>query len=108
MNICIVLYIFFITQTFLREVVIGCRSDGECPSQTACINGDCIDPCGLDPCGENTECRVVDTVPVRTIACECLPGYQGDAAEKCVESEISVLCNRPGNVSCFDCPELVY
>ncbi|KAK8736180.1 hypothetical protein OTU49_004861, partial [Cherax quadricarinatus] len=72
-------------------LVIGCRSDVECPSKTVCINGKCIDPCGLDPCGENTECRVIDTVPVRTIACECLPGYQGDAAEKCIPTPVCPL-----------------
>lgn len=72
-------------------LVIGCRSDVECPSKTVCINGKCINPCDLDPCGENTECRVIDTVPVRTIACECLPGYQGDAAEKCTPTPVCPL-----------------
>ncbi|KAK7075249.1 hypothetical protein SK128_022663 [Halocaridina rubra] len=71
-----------------EKIVIGCRNDGDCPSKTACINGECIDPCGLDPCGEYAECRVVDTIPIRTIACECLPGYQGDAAVKCVLSTV--------------------
>ena len=70
-------------------VIVGCRTDGDCPSQTACINEKCIDPCTLDPCTENTECRVIDTVPVRTIACECLPGYQGDALDKCIPSKIT-------------------
>ncbi|ROT61488.1 hypothetical protein C7M84_020740 [Penaeus vannamei] len=71
-----------------EKIVVGCRSDGDCPSKTACINGECIDPCGLEPCGENAECRVVDTVPVRTVACECLPGYQGDALDKCIPTTV--------------------
>lgn len=75
---------------------MGCRSDGDCPSKTACINGECIDPCGLEPCGENAECRVVDTVPVRTVACECLPGYQGDALDKCIPSRPPLCVGSEG------------
>lgn len=65
-----------------------CHSDAECPSQTACIRGDCTNPCNAtEPCGVNTICRVLDTVPVRTMVCECLPGYQGNAAVQCDKSE---------------------
>lgn len=28
-------------------------------------------------------CKVLDTLPVRTMICECLPGYQGNAAVQC-------------------------
>ena len=63
---------------------MGCTEDGECPSTLACINGNCKNPC-LEgkPCGTNAECRVLDTLPVRTMICECLPGYRGDAAVIC-------------------------
>ncbi len=33
--------------------------------------------------GVNAHCRVVDTLPVRTMICECLPGYRGNAAIRC-------------------------
>ncbi|XP_047739045.1 uncharacterized protein LOC108675679 isoform X3 [Hyalella azteca] len=66
-----------------EKLIVGCRVDAECPSQLACVNGKCIDLCALDPCGRFAECRVVDTLPIRLVACECLPGYQGDAAEAC-------------------------
>lgn len=79
----------------LSTVIVGCRTDGDCPSQTACINEKCIDPCALDPCTENTECRTIDTIPVRTIACECLPGYQGDALDKCIPSKITFCLLNP-------------
>ena len=69
---------------FFFLVEIGCRSDSECPSQTACINQECINPCSVaDPCGENAKCQVLDTLPVRTMVCVCITGYQGNAAIKC-------------------------
>uniref|UniRef100_A0A6E8W1C0 Dumpy n=1 Tax=Anopheles coluzzii TaxID=1518534 RepID=A0A6E8W1C0_ANOCL len=61
-----------------------CMTDGECPSQTACIQGECVNPCNVtEPCGVNSNCKVLDTLPVRTMICECLPGYQGNAAIQC-------------------------
>lgn len=61
-----------------------CHYDGDCQSQTACIGGECVNPCNAtDPCGVNSICKVLDTLPVRTMICECLPGYQGNAAIQC-------------------------
>ena len=51
-----------------------CISDGDCPSQTICYNSKCSDPCRiLSPCAAPSVCRVIDTLPVRTITCQC-PG----------------------------------
>jgi hypothetical protein len=67
-----------------------CRYDGDCPSQTACIRSECVNPCNAtEPCGVNSICKVLDTLPVRTMICECLPGYQGNAAIQC---DKRVLC----------------
>lgn len=66
------------------EVFPICTYDSDCPTQTACIGGECVNPCNAtQPCGVNANCRVVDTVPVRTMICECLEGYQGNAAIQC-------------------------
>lgn len=66
-----------------------CRRDSDCPSHFACIGGDCVNPCNsTEPCGVNAACRVIDTQPVRTMVCECLPGYQGNAAVQCDKSNI--------------------
>jgi hypothetical protein len=36
-----------------------------------------------DPCGRNAKCQVLDTLPVRTMVCVCITGYQGNAAIEC-------------------------
>uniref|UniRef100_T1GGH8 ZP domain-containing protein n=1 Tax=Megaselia scalaris TaxID=36166 RepID=T1GGH8_MEGSC len=61
-----------------------CLQDSECPSKNACISGECVNPCEASkPCGVNADCKVLDTVPVRTMICECKEGYQGNAAVQC-------------------------
>ena len=63
---------------------IDCTTDSECGSKLACINLNCISPCEGDPCGLNAECVVLDTLPVRTMVCNCLVGYGGDASTECI------------------------
>lgn len=61
-----------------------CLQDSECPTKTGCISGECTNPCDVSrPCGVNADCKVLDTVPVRTMICECREGYQGNAAVQC-------------------------
>lgn len=60
----------------------GCRPEcivnTDCPSNLACRNQKCIDPCpGV--CGENTECQVINHLA----SCSCLPGYSGDPYVNC-------------------------
>ena len=55
-----------------------CVSNSECPSQFACINQKCRDPCP-GSCGANAECRVVSHTPM----CVCPSEYTGDPFTQC-------------------------
>lgn len=55
-----------------------CVLNSECPSQDACINQKCRDPCP-GSCGIDAECRVQNHVPV----CTCVQGYEGDPFVNC-------------------------
>lgn len=68
-----------------------CVQNQECPSNQACINEKCRDPC-IGACGNNAKCNVVNHTPL----CSCTDGFRGDAFIGCViidkdESESS--CN---------------
>lgn len=57
-----------------------CVSSSECPSNKACINQKCTDPCPAS-CGRNSNCRVINHSP----HCTCVPGYTGDAFSVCFQ-----------------------
>jgi hypothetical protein len=62
----------------------GCRSDVDCPSKQGCFSGTCKLLCETtNPCGKNAFCTVEDTLPVRTMVCECNRGYIGNAEIEC-------------------------
>lgn len=95
-----------------------CVSNAECPSNLACINQKCKDPCpGV--CGLNAECRVVSHAP----NCVCLPNYFGDPFSQCTIKQqeveilnpckpspcgVNALCKeRNGAGSCICLPEYI-
>lgn len=59
--------------------LVGCRTDSECGSGKACINGNCISPCIISsPCGSNAECFVNQN----QAQCRCLSGYRGNPFDR--------------------------
>lgn len=71
-------------------------NNAECPSNLACINLHCKDPCpGV--CGQNAECRVVSHTPM----CVCLPGYQGDPFSQC---QIKQMTQYEQSTPCIPSP----
>lgn len=57
-----------------------CSSNSECPSNLACFNEKCRDPCP-GSCGFSAQCTVVNHTP----SCTCLTGYTGDPFTACHE-----------------------
>lgn len=55
-----------------------CTISAECPSNLACINEKCQDPCP-GSCGTNARCSVVS----HNAICTCVIGYEGDPTVQC-------------------------
>ena len=61
-----------------------CTTDSQCDSQLACIDEECKNPCqAIDPCARDANCRVHDTLPLRTMSCICRPGFTGNGFVRC-------------------------
>lgn len=57
-----------------------CMISAECPSNLACINERCKDPC-IGACGINTKCTVINHNSI----CHCDHGYTGDPFHSCTQ-----------------------
>ena len=55
-----------------------CVISSDCPSNRACVNQKCVDPCP-GTCASNAECRVVNHAPT----CSCIEGFTGNAFADC-------------------------
>ena len=55
-----------------------CIMNSDCPSNRACINNKCKDPCP-GTCASLATCQVVNHLP----SCTCPPGYTGDPFRYC-------------------------
>lgn len=55
-----------------------CTISSECPSDEACVNWRCVDPCP-GTCGFLASCKVINHNPV----CSCPPSYTGDPFFAC-------------------------
>lgn len=61
-----------------------CLVNSECPLDQYCSDKNrCENACGTSICGQNTQCNVVNHVPI----CGCLKGYRGDAFVGCVKDD---------------------
>lgn len=61
-----------------------CRSDSDCQSGLTCVNTRCENPCAKgNICNHNQECRVLDTLPLRTVMCQCPKDTITDANGYC-------------------------
>ena len=81
-----------------------CRSDPECPSREVCINNKCVNPCGAVPCGEGQLCSVVDSLPLRTVVCQCPADSFLNQNSKCVSAVIEEPNQVAGCTTDDTCP----
>ena len=56
-----------------------CVRQDDCPTNLACINAQCQDPCP-GACGISSQCTVDNHNPI----CSCPPGYVGNPFDRCV------------------------
>lgn len=60
----------------------GCRPEcvlnSDCPSNLACINNKCKDPCP-GTCAANAQCQIINHLPT----CTCIQGFTGDPFRYC-------------------------
>lgn len=67
---------------FIGNPYEGCRPEcsinSDCPSNKACINSKCKDPCP-GTCGLNANCQVINHLP----SCTCIGGFTGDPFRYC-------------------------
>lgn len=87
----------------------GCRPEGNCPNgnndcppQSTCISGKCINPCEQSRCGPNAICNVVNRKAVCNCPAKFIPGPRGPQ-EGCIR--ISTACSTDldcGNEVCFN------
>lgn len=91
------------------ELLPECSIDADCPSRLACFGGTCKDPCHeSEPCITNAKCTVIDTLPMRTMICECLPDLIGDATVACapIAQQVRVICHSDSecesNMACIN------
>lgn len=59
-----------------------CTSNSECPSNQACINQKCKDPC-INACGINAQCKTISHSPM----CFCENGFTGDPFSNCYQHQ---------------------
>lgn len=70
----------------LVQADVECGSDAECGPDLACLRGVCRDPCDETSCGAGAICSVANTLPFRTLVCQCPKPLTGDASVQCVPS----------------------
>ena len=71
--------------------------DGDCPSQHACIDQRCQNPCIVrNPCSGAQKCVVTDSLPIRTVGCVCPDGSVAGPQGECVRGKcefMAIVCS---------------
>ena len=70
-------------------VQVGCQRDEECPTNRACIENQCVDPCYVpnNPCGDRAVCEPMQHRAV----CHCPPEWAGNPHIQCYQCRFTSL-----------------
>lgn len=80
-----------------------CTQDFECERDLACISEKCVNPCReIAPCDSSAICKVINSVPVRTMMCVCPDNWAPDESGRCQPIQQSLP--PPGCASDSECP----
>lgn len=82
---------------YTYSILVGCRTDSECPPVQACVNKECIDPCSYTHCGINALCRADLNHKAR---CYCADNYKGNPHVQCIRPECVSNNECPFNLVC--------
>ena len=64
-----------------------CEHDPDCPTNKACIENQCKDPCDVyDPCGREAICETSNHRPV----CKCPEGWGGNPHDQCFQCKLNL------------------
>lgn len=94
--------------SFCERVDVGipppeCEHDYECPTDLACIRETCVNPCTeIAPCDSSAVCKVINSVPVRTMMCICPDNWAPDQNGQCRPMRLELP--EPGCDSDNECP----
>jgi hypothetical protein len=81
-----------------------CVQDYDCPNDLACINSECVNPCrAIAPCDSTAICKVINSVPVRTMMCICPDNYVPNELGQCKPTPEPLP--PPGCTSDSECPQ---
>lgn len=69
-----------------------CIISAECPTDKACVNQKCSDPC-VGQCGQNAICHVINHSPI----CSCAVGFTGDSFSRCYLLTSPVEFTKPSD-----------
>lgn len=76
-----------------------CVISAECPTNKACENQKCIDPC-IGQCGRNAACHVINHSPI----CSCMERYTGDPFNRCYPVINVAVVAEPQKNPCLPSP----
>lgn len=77
--------------------LVGCRTDYDCPSNQACVNRECVDPCLYTQCGLNALCKADSNHKAR---CYCPENFRGNPQIRCERPECTTDNECPYTLTC--------